>query len=507
MVDLLEAVRSHCTDVPSGLVDEHFQRMPPTYFEHYSAADIVRHVHQLARVSPAQPIDVELRPLAAHAFDITVVGIDHPGMLACITAALAAEGFNLEDVHVSTYLPDDQAGANDAGAVRFVIQLRVSGQRRGRAAGTLADDLSQRLQAASAFLAQGDLLDAQTVAADTRLTRSEIGQRTPPPISVAASQGGGSQGQLIGTDFRLQRRLAVGGMSEVWLASQLSLRRTVAVKLIRHEADPDDDLLARFSQEAMVLGQFTSPNIVQIFAAGTLPGRGGKVVGWMAMEYMGGGDVARWQRQHGIPPVELAVRWFRDALEGLAYAHSHAVLHRDLKPHNLLLTIEGHLKVSDFGLLKQTQTPRSGLTPRSSIIGTPQYMSPEQALGEDLDERSDIFSLGTSFFHLLSGRLPFDKNSMTGVLLQITQEDAPRLVDVAPSAPLPLSVMIGRMMARRREERYQEVGVILEDLASYERRGLLRIPESVASFLPARPDSPPGEVLEETQAYDARLHE
>src|SRR5207244_2280769 len=108
--------------------------------------------------------------------------------------------------------------------------------------------------------------------------------------------------------------------------------------------------------------------------------------------------------------------------------------------------------------------------PRSAIVGTPHYMSPEQALGEPVDERSDLFSLGTTFFHLLSGRLPFEKSNTAAVLVQIAQEDAPRLVDVQPQAPLPLSVIIGRMMARRKDERYQDAGVILEDLASYERR-------------------------------------
>src|SRR5665213_3564319 len=113
------------------------------------------------------------------------------------------------------------------------------------------------------------------------------------------------------------------------------------------------------------------------------------------------------------------------------------------------------------------------LTPRSAILGTPYYMAPEQALGESVDERSDIFSLGATFFHLFTGQLPFNRDTATAVLVQIAHEDAPRLTDVAPEAPVALAVIVGRMMARRREERYQEVGVILEDLASYERRGLL----------------------------------
>src|SRR5438552_12037414 len=127
----------------------------------------------------------------------------------------------------------------------------------------------------------------------------------------------------------------------------------------------------------------------------------------MAMEYMAGGDLARWQRQHGGAPIDLAARWFRESLEGLHYAHRHNELHRDLKPHNLLLSAEGHLKVSDFGLLKQAAQLATASASHSTLVGTPHYMSPEQAMGEALDERSDIFSLGTTFFYLLSRRLPF----------------------------------------------------------------------------------------------------
>src|SRR5205823_5037027 len=164
-------------------------------------------------------------------------------------------------------------------------------------------------------------------------------------------------------------------------------------------------------------------------------------------------------RQHGPVPAELALRWLRQSLEGLHYAHQRSILHRDLKPHNLLLTAEGHLKVSDFGLLKEADAPGTSLTSQSVLVGTPHYMSPEQTLGEALDERSDIFSLGTTFFHLLSGRLPFQGNTPTAVLVQIAQQTAPRLSEVAAQVPLPLSVIIHRMMARQREERYQDIGV------------------------------------------------
>jgi serine/threonine-protein kinase len=326
----------------------------------------------------------------------------------------------------------------------------------------------------------------------------EVTQQTPLPASRSTVTE--YEGMILGGDFCLQRKLAVGGMSEVHLATQTSLNRTVAVKLIRHEASADDDLLARFCQEGLILAQFNCPYIVQILAAGTIPGKVSGMIGWMAMEYMAGGDLARWQRQHGAAPVDLAARWFREALEGLQYAHRHDILHRDLKPHNLLLTAEGHLKVSDFGLLKQAREPEAGLTPHSAILGTPHYMAPEQALGENVDERCDIFSMGTTFYHLLSGQLPFNKNTTAAILVQIAQEDAPRLSEVAPQIPLPLVTIIGRMMARRKEERYQDVGVILEDLASYERRGLLSCSEN-PTFLPVPPGGSWSSIPGETQDY------
>jgi hypothetical protein len=477
----------------------HFRRLTAAYFERYSAADIARHLHLIAGLNAEKPVDVEIRPLASHAYEMLVVGLDHSGTVACIAAALAAHGFNLEDVQVASYLATEDMSAGSEPSY-FVVSLRMSGNPQ-RSLPDLAADLRERLRLAFSHLAQGNLLEAQTVAADTRPTRPEGTQHsvlriTPRPAAPEF------EGMTLGGDFRLLRKLASGGMSEVYLATQLSLSRTVAIKVFKHEAAGDEDLLSRFYQEGTVLGQFNCPYIVQILAAGSIPARTGGGAGWMAMEYVGGGDLARWQQQHGTPSVELATRWFREALEGLHYAHRHAILHRDLKPHNLLLTSEGHLKVSDFGLLKQIQQPASGLTPHSAVIGTPHYMSPEQALGDAVDERSDIFSLGTTFFHLLSGRLPFTKNNTAAVLVQIAQEDAPQLLDIAPQTPVPLAVIVRRMMARKKDERYQDAGVILEDLASYERRGLLKMSDLGAGFYPMPSAGAwPGPGNEETQAY------
>ena len=219
----------------------------------------------------------------------------------------------------------------------------------------------------------------------------------------------------------------------------------------------------------------------------------------MAMEYMSGGDLGQWLHEQGPPSVELALRRLRQALEGLQYAHRRAILHRDLKPHNLLLTAEGNLKVSDFGLLKHGCRVDHGAVQRSAIVGTPNYMSPEQALG----------SARRTFGSLFPGHDLFPPAERPPTLPEANDRrrhgadcsaDAPKLADVAPHLPLPMSVIVARMMARRCEERYQEVGVILEDLDSYERRGLLGSANTfagAAAGLSSIPDA-------ETQAYQPK---
>ena len=289
-------------------------------------------------------------------------------------------------------------------------------------------------------------------------------------------------------------------MSEVYLATQLSLDRTVAVKVARQEGETADELAARFTRKALVLGQFQCPYIVPVFAAGTLPSGQG-VLGWIAMEYQAGGDLARWIAQHGPVPIGLGLKWFRQALDGLGYAHNNGVMHRDIKPHNLLLTVDGDVKLGDFGLFKYVDTD-AGTGGRNPVRGTPYYMAPEQARGEHLDERSDIFSLGTTFFHLFTGRLPFDASTPVEVLKLIADGCAPKLESVAPDMPTPLHVILSRMLEREPERRYQSVSVLLEDLASYEMRELLSIGDSGSFEPPAdggvMSDSTPGL---ETSAY------
>jgi Protein kinase domain len=491
MLNPLDLIRNLCARLDPALVERHLRRMPASYFERYAAADIARHLRLLAGLGPDEPVAVEVRPLGGPVYEIVVGCANLSGTVACITTALAADRFDLEDVQIACY---DDAPADAAEPTLAVIHLRVTGPAEGRPAADLGSAFRDRLRPVFAHLAAGEFLEAQAAAAAARPASGDAAGNDGPAAPHAAAVG-----TVLGGDYRLERRLATGGMSEIYLATQLSLDRTVAVKVAREESGPDDDLAARFTREAVMLAQFNCPYIVPVLTAGAEPSGHG-VLAWIAMEYQAGGDLARWLGQHGPPALELGLRWFRQALEALRYAHRNAVLHRDLKPHNLLLTAEGNVKVADFGLFKRVRKSDPTRPAANAVHGTPHYMSPEQARGDHLDERSDLFSLGTTFFHIFSGQLPFEHPNPATLLHLIAHEDAPRLTDVAPHLPAPLGVLIGRMLARHQDERYQDVGVLIEDLASYESRGLLRGSES-GSFVavPAARDA--AGLPDETLAY------
>jgi len=461
MLNLADSLKQHCADLETALVSRHLQRMPTEYFERFAVTEIARHLRLLAEVSPTQPLALEAKSLGPQVYELVVACVDYQGTVACITTALAADQFNLEDLHISSAMAS--TGPEIEEYDYSVIVLRISGAIDDPAE-ELTERLHDRLQTAFLHLGAGNFLEAQAAASRTDLPRAV------PPVRAQV-------GMLLANDYRLAKRLARGGMSEVYLATQLSLDRTVAIKMARAEGGPDDELAARFTREALVLGQFQCPYIVPVFAAGTIPSGNG-VLGWIAMEYQAGGDLARWVSQHGPAPVELALRWFRQALEGLRYAHNNSVLHRDLKPHNLLLTADGNIKVGDFGLFKYVESEDVSPARRRPIRGTPHYMSPEQARGENVDERSDVYSLGSTFFHILTGQILFDGADPAEVLRQLAKGDAPKILEIARDLPAPLGVLFGRMLSPKRDDRYQDVNVLLADLESYIGRELLPVADS-----------------------------
>jgi serine/threonine protein kinase len=182
---------------------------------------------------------------------------------------------------------------------------------------------------------------------------------------------------------------------------------------------------------------------------------------------MVGGDVAHWIARHGAPAADLAVRWLRDALAGVQYIHRDVgIVHHDIKPHNLLLDAGQNLRIGDLGLGHVQRLARLAL-PDGSIRGTLWYMSPEQARGERTDERSDLFSLGSSFYHIVSGMRPFEASTPAEVLARVSRADHEPLATLAPETPALLAVVIDRLMQPHPLLRYQDAGVALADLDSY----------------------------------------
>src|SRR5262249_14410635 len=201
-MNLLESVRGHCAEASPELLELHFRRLPPSYFERYSAADIARHLRLLAELSTPQTVRVDVRPLAAHAFEVLVVGEDHSGTVACITAALAAYGLNLEDLQVASYLATEALDAAEPNY--FVVVRRVSGTVPARPLADFANELTGRLQAAFLHLVEGNIFEAQREAADSPTHRTDVPRVTP--TASAPTPAPTQEGLTVGGDYRLQKK-------------------------------------------------------------------------------------------------------------------------------------------------------------------------------------------------------------------------------------------------------------------------------------------------------------
>jgi eukaryotic-like serine/threonine-protein kinase len=292
--------------------------------------------------------------------------------------------------------------------------------------------------------------------------------------------------------YRLDNRLGAGGMSTVFRAQDTVLERPVAVKLLAEHLAQDDAFVARFRREALAAARLQHPNIVQVFDSGQDSESGRH---YIVMEYVDGPSCADLLRQHRMFDTDDTVRIIRDACHGLDYAHRAGVIHRDVKPGNLLVSNEsGTTKLADFGIAKAAEQTR--ITQVGAVLGTAAYLSPEQASGEEAGAASDIYSLGVCAYQFLAGRLPHEYGSLTELALKQQQERVPPITDFRDDVPAALDHAIRACLERDPARRYSNA----LDMASALESGL-RGETTAATELVALDDAT--EQLDRTEATRA----
>jgi eukaryotic-like serine/threonine-protein kinase len=284
---------------------------------------------------------------------------------------------------------------------------------------------------------------------------------SPPPPGCLPSGELDLTGRTL-VDFHVLRHLGQGGMGQVYLAEQISLKRKVALKILRPELAGDPASLQRFKQEALSVAQATHANIVQVYAIGEADG-----ISYMALEYVEGRNLREYLQKKGPPDLLLALSIMRQVASALQRASELGIIHRDIKPENILLTRKGEVKVADFGLSRCRVSDRTvlNLTQSGVTMGTPLYMSPEQVEGRPVDGRSDIYSFGVTCYHMLAGHPPFQGDSPFEVALQHVRAEPKSLAEVRPDLPAALGAIIHKMLAKDPVVRYQTGRELLKDIA------------------------------------------
>ena len=261
--------------------------------------------------------------------------------------------------------------------------------------------------------------------------------------------------------YVIERRLGAGGMSTVFMANDTVLERPVAVKLLAEHLADDEAFVYRFRREALSAARLQHPNIVQVFDSGQDPASARH---YIVMEYVDGPSAADMLRERKQLEVEETVQLVRDACHGLEYAHRAGVVHRDVKPGNLLFAEEmGLTKLADFGIAKAAEQTR--ITQVGSVLGTAAYLSPEQARGEEAGPASDVYSLGVCAYQFLTGRLPHEYASLTELALKQQQDPVAPVTDYRPEVPPELDDAVRVALERDPEARYRsalEMAVAIE---------------------------------------------
>lgn len=272
---------------------------------------------------------------------------------------------------------------------------------------------------------------------------------TPPSFDLT--------GREIG-DYQIFRRLGRGGMADVYLAKQISLDRNVALKVLKAELAKDESYVQRFRQEAQAAARLRQANIVQIYEVGELEG-----YYYISQEYVQGRNLSQYLSRHGAVEPVMAINVLRQCGLALQESGKHSVIHRDIKPDNIMLSTNGEVKITDFGLARvNDDASKQGLTQVGVTMGTPLYMSPEQVEGADVDQRSDIYSLGVTAYHMLAGHPPFDGENALSIAVQHVKDEPISLASLRPDVSQELCDVVAQMMSKKRAERPADARQLLK---------------------------------------------
>ena len=343
------------------------------------------------------------------------------------------------------------------------------------------DDLADTRNTAPASSNSPETGDAHAnLPAARSIMSSAAGARLPPPARAfpfcpnprtiptvtAEPPPTGPQQYLLNKRYRLLSPIGAGGMAVVYKAQDLALGRLVAVKILREPLTADPDFLARFQQEARAAANLAHPNIVTVHDFGRDGGRN-----YIVMEYIEGKDLKTLIKDGSPFKVERALDLIIQICAGIGYAHRAGLVHCDVKPQNILVTADGRVKVTDFGIARALASLQPGET-TDVVWGSPQYYSPEQAAGEAPTPASDVYSIGVVLYEMLAGRLPFVASTQQALAMMHLRDEPPRLTLFNPALPETLERIVHKVLAKEPSARYRTADQLGRILISYRERGL-----------------------------------